>query len=209
YWGYNEESFSRIGRCAETGGNVSAADAPRASRVLLHAGNIFDFQNPPGLWKNVRREIDAGRPITIRFVGTVSPGIRRAIEELGLSPFAEYKGFLPFDKMIEEMCGADFLFVCATEKRHVPGKLFEYLRAGKPVIAFGDDNEEVAGLLRSCNAGVLLPYSYDGSDLFSLLDAVRPDPSAARLYSRARIAGQLAAILDSQFIQRRRRREPD
>ncbi|HLP17505.1 MAG TPA: hypothetical protein VK470_14670, partial [Bacteroidota bacterium] len=187
YWGYNEESFSRIGRCAESSGNAfpstserqasqpareespvtvehqiaaqnsSATDVPRASRVLLHAGNIFDFQNPPGLWKNVRREIDAGRPITIRFVGTVSPGIRRTIEEQGLSPYAEYKGFLPFDRMIEEMCGADFLFVCATEKRHVPGKLFEYLRAGKPVIAFGDDNEEVAGLLRSCNAGVLLP----------------------------------------------------
>jgi glycosyltransferase involved in cell wall biosynthesis len=148
------------------------------------------------LWKNVKSEIARGRQLTLRFIGTVSPGIKESIEQNGLAPYTEYKGFLPFDRVMGEMCAADFLFVCATEKRHVPGKLFEYLRAGKPVIAFGDDNAEVESLLASCTAGILFPYSYDATDMFERLASVRPDPAAAIAYSRERIAGALAAILN-------------
>lgn len=189
YWGFNEENFSAIVR--------TPVPQPRTREVILHAGNIFDFQNPEGLWKNVRREIDKGRPLTLRFIGTVSPGIKAAIERHGLTRHTEYKGFLPFDRVASEMCNADYLFVCATEKRHVPGKLFEYLRAGKPVIAFGDDNAEVGALLDACSAGVLFPYAYDGDDMFSRLDSVKPNPDAAQAYSRERIAGGLAKIMDA------------
>jgi len=166
------------------------------TEVLLHAGNIFDFQNPEGLWKNVRSEIDKGRKLTLRFIGTVSPGIKEIIGRHGLTPYTEYKGFLPFDQVAGEMCSADYLVVCATEKRHVPGKLFEYMRAGRPIIAFGDDNAEVESLLQQCKAGVLFPYAYDRNDIFERLAGVAPDPDAAGAYSRERIAGGLAGILD-------------
>jgi glycosyltransferase involved in cell wall biosynthesis len=224
YWGYNEENFSGVQQTApgldehtlavDAGDEAdpgtqhrSGSDAARArsatephpsgsTEILLHAGNIFDFQNPAGLWKNVKKEIDNGRKLTIRFIGTVSPGIKNAIDESGLTPYTEYKGFLPFDRVIGEMRNADFLFVCATEKRHVPGKLFEYLRAGKPVIAFGDDNQEVEALLRTCDAGILLPYAYDTGDIFQKLGSVHPNPDAAHRYSREHIAGELAQILN-------------
>lgn len=186
YWGYNEESFA---------GCRPAMESHREAEIILHAGNIFDFQNPPGLWKNIRSEIERGRRLRLRFIGTVSPGIRKAIDDAGLTPHTEYRGFLPFSDVAAEMCSADYLFVCATEKRHVPGKLFEYLRAGKPVAAFGDDNEEVAELLRTCSAGILLPYAYNGEDLFERLAKVKPDPKAACAYSRTQIAEGLAGIL--------------
>jgi glycosyltransferase involved in cell wall biosynthesis len=70
-----------------------------------------------------------------------------------LNEFTEYKGFLPYKDMLKEMMNADFLLVCATEKRHVPGKLFEYLRTGIPVIAFGHDNEEVNNILMNGRRG--------------------------------------------------------
>ncbi len=187
YWGYNEENFS-----GDTA--VPVASSPE---VLLHAGNIFDYQNPAGLWKAVAKEIRNGRNIRLRFAGTVSPGIIRAISEAGLDAHTEYIGFLPYHEAVREMRAAKFLLVCATEKRHVPGKLFEYLRTGNRIIAFGDDNEEVAEILKGSNAGKLFPYSCSQDDILQQVETMAPDPAAAQRFSRSSIAGQLAGILDT------------
>jgi glycosyltransferase involved in cell wall biosynthesis len=158
YWGYNEENFE--GTKSETTGK---------EEIILHAGNIFDYQNPAGLWKNIKLEIDNGRNLRLRFVGTVSPGIKTAIAEAGLDAFTDYKGFLPYNEVVKEMMNAAYLIVCATEKRHVPGKLFEYLRTGNRIIAFGDDNVEVGGILQEAQAGILLRYNYNRLDIFQKL----------------------------------------
>lgn len=185
YWGYNEESFA-----------AAAAAAPSPERVVLHAGNIFDYQNPPGLWKNLRAAVDRGERLKLRFIGTVGPLIKRAVDEAGLTPYTEYKGFLPYAEVVTEMMNASYLLVCATEKRHVPGKLFEYMRTGRPVIAFGDDNAEVEQLMRRTGSGVLFPYSYGGTDILERADALRPEPERAKEFSRERIAEGLAEILN-------------
>ncbi len=185
YWGYNEENFE--GAKKEISGK---------EEIILHAGNIFDYQNPIGLWKNIRSEIEHGRKLRLRFVGTVSPGIKNAMTEAELDSHTDYVGFLPYNEAVQEMLNATYLIVCATEKRHVPGKIFEYLRTGNRIIAFGDDNNEVEGILQEAHAGILLPYNYNTLDIFDKLKTFSPDPIIAKQYSREVIAGKLAAILD-------------
>jgi hypothetical protein len=68
--------------------------------------------------------------------------------------------------MLKEILKASYLLVCVTEPRHVPGKLFEYLRAGKPIIAFGDGNEEVKKIITDANAGMIFGYE-DTAEIFS------------------------------------------
>ncbi len=185
YWGYNEEAFEQL---------------PPKQRseyeIILHAGNIFDYQNPQSFWRNVKNEIERGRKLKIKFVGTVSPGIKHSLYEIGLEPYTEYLGFLPYQKVVEEMCNASYLLVCTTEKRHLPGKLFEYLRTGNPIIAFGDDNSEIENILLSANAGVLLPYNYSGDDMFQKLSELKPDIETAKKFNRLSIAKELAEILE-------------
>jgi glycosyltransferase involved in cell wall biosynthesis len=161
----------------------------------LHAGNIFDYQNPKALWATLQKEIHNGRNLKIVFIGTVSPGIRQSITEAGLSDRTEFKGFLPYHKMIEELSAASYVMVCASEKRHVPGKLFEYLRSGKPILAFGDDNNEVEKILKQTNAGKIFSYSYDTTDIFQQLSSCSPNPEIAKQFSREVIAKELAEIL--------------
>jgi glycosyltransferase involved in cell wall biosynthesis len=184
YWGYNEENFTV---------QKQASDF----ETVLHAGNIFDYQNPAGLWRNIRNEIGKGRKLRVRFVGTVSPAVKRSITEAGLDEYTEYLGFLPYQEVVQEMMNASFLLVCATEKRHVPGKLFEYLRTGNRIIAYGDDNNEVGEILSEAKAGVLFPYHDDSNDLFDRMRSVDPDAGAARVFSRENIARQLAELLKS------------
>jgi glycosyltransferase involved in cell wall biosynthesis len=148
YWGYDEEDFKDI-----------RSEIPGNEETILHAGNIFDFQNTPEFWKQVKTEIDNGRNLKIKFIGTVSPGIKQTIENTGLNLFTKYLGFLPYNEMLKELSRASYLLVCATEPRHVPGKLFEYLRTGKPIIAFGNDNEEVKHILEETNSGIMFRYS--------------------------------------------------
>ncbi|MFA6468260.1 MAG: glycosyltransferase [Bacteroidota bacterium] len=187
YWGYNEENFLEN----------SEPKKSTEQEVILHAGNIFDYQNPEGLWKNIRAEIDRGRNLRLRFVGTVSPGIKQSVAAAGLDAHTDFAGFLPYHQVVQEMMKASYLIVCATEKRHVPGKLFEYLRTGNRIIAFGDDNTEVEGILRQANAGILLPYAYAQSDIFEQLTTLNPNASNAKQYSREGIAESLAKILNS------------
>ncbi len=185
YWGYNEENFKNL-----------TPSVPAGELVIMHAGNIFDYQNIPAFWGKVKSEINSGRKIKIRFVGTVSPGIKNAITSSGLDDITEYVGFLPYDEMLKELQKASCLLVCATERRHVPGKLFEYLRIGKPIIAFGDDNKEVGEIISSANAGMMFKYTEDGSEFFEKIGTFNTDLSKAEKFNRENIAGELGKILD-------------
>lgn len=186
YWGYNEEDFTGI-----------KINKISNEEILLHAGNIFDYQNPVSFWYTVKKEIEQGRNLKIKFIGTVGPAIKKTLEDLDLNEKTEYCGFLQYKKVLEEMCKATYLLVCATEKRHVPGKLFEYLRVGNPVIAFGEDNEEVKQILKDANAGFLYSYKDKAEDFFELAAGIRTNADGVKKYDRKIIAEEMKNILSN------------
>ncbi|HAB52804.1 MAG TPA: hypothetical protein DCE80_11655, partial [Ignavibacteriales bacterium] len=138
-----------------------------------------------------------GRKFKIKFIGTVGPEIKKSIEEAGLNDITEYAGFLNYSDMLSELHKANYLMVCASEPRHVPGKLFEYLRTGKPIIAFGDENEEVNKILSESNAGMLFSYSQDGHEFFDNVQKFKTDISFVKKFDRRNIAKDLAEIMNN------------
>ncbi len=197
YWGYNEEDFQMDdGRPKMDDGRWMMEDGKRKTEeIILHAGNIFDYQNPKNFWSTIKEEIDKGRKLKLEFIGTVGPEIKKSISEVGLDSFTEYKGFLPYKEMLSEMMKASYLLVCASEKRHVPGKLFEYLRSGQPIIAFGEDNEEVKEILKNANAGMMFGYAESGRRFFSNLIKFKTDLTIVSKFDRERITKALTEII--------------
>lgn len=193
YWGYNEADF---GSLTPNHPDELGQDLSKEVKTLLHAGNIFDYQNPEKLWKTIRIKIDRGEKFKIKFLGTIGPAIKKSIEQNGLSEITEYIGFLPYKEMLLELSSADYLLVCATEKRHVPGKLFEYLRTGKPIVAFGQDNDEVSRILQEANAGVLFKYDEDVSSFFDLAETFKTEYDLVKQYDRRIISRKLAEVFN-------------
>jgi hypothetical protein len=187
YWGYNEEDFERI----------VVKKEQQDEKVLVHAGNIFSFQNPQNFWKQIKNENESGNKIRIKFIGTVDPEIKKSITEEGLNEFTEYHGFLPYDEMLKNISEADFLLVCASEPRHVPGKLFEYLRTGNPIIGFGNNNKEVKKILEDSNSGMFFNYNEPGEEFFHKYKDFKTIPSYVVRFDRKRITEELSKILDS------------
>lgn len=185
YWGYNEDDFVKLEEVKNA-----------KEEVLLHAGNIFDHQNPANLWPTLKKEINKGRNLKIRFIGTVSPLIKSELKKHGLESHTDYKGFLPYSEVLQEMQNATFLLVCATEPRHVPGKLFEYMRTGNFILAFGDDNMEVSSILKRTNTGQLMGYQDNAESFFNNLKSFTPKLEEIKKFDRYSIAHELAKILD-------------
>jgi glycosyltransferase involved in cell wall biosynthesis len=192
YWGYSEEDFK----------SLLPDPFPKEGEVevILHSGNIFDHQNPKKFWSNVKNEINNGRNLRLVFIGTVSPGIKESIKESGLERYTNYKGFLPYKQMLNEMLNADYLLVCATEPRHVPGKLFEYLRAGKPIIAFGDGNEEVKKIINDANAGMMFNYSDGGKEFFYRNKSFETNFDNVTKFERTEITRYLSLVLNKTSV---------
>lgn len=186
YWGYNEESFIDLKRTRTDDGEI----------VIVHSGNLFDYQNPKNFWKTIKKMNESGQKVKLKFTGTVSPLIKQEIESNKIERYVEYLGVLPYPQMLQELMNADILLVCPTEKRHVPGKLFEYLRTGIPILAFINENEEVKKILENANAGMLLKYDDPAEIFFQQFRNFKPDVETAKQYDRKIITENFSKLLN-------------
>jgi glycosyltransferase involved in cell wall biosynthesis len=97
------------------------------------------------------------------------------------------------------------LLTHASEKGVLTGKVFDYLAAGRPILAVPDDHGEIASLLRRTGAGLALTATEDIVDLLAKWHGdwkAGRDTAATRnaeeigRYSRRAQAKRLAEILD-------------
>jgi len=186
YWGYNESDFKKFD---------AIPNVEKNEKVILHSGNLFDYQNPMKFWDTVKKQIDGGNKLRIVFTGTIGSSIQKSIKDAGLENYTEILGFLPYDNLLEQLKNADYFLACSYNKKHIPGKIFEYLRMGKPIIAFCDENEELRHILTSANAGMLFEYSETGEQFFNQSGKFATDSNFIKKFDREKITLQLTEIL--------------
>lgn len=191
YWGYDEDDFKNL----PLNPILKESDFENKSKILVHAGNLFSYQNPKKLWDQIKIENDNGNKIQIRFIGTVENEILQYLNSIGLKDFVEVVGFLPYKEMIKEIIDADILLVCSSEPRHVPGKLFEAMRTGNPIIAFGKNNDEVKKILQESNCGMMFGYE-ESVELFFKQTFNKNKKSEIQIkFNRKNIASEFSKII--------------
>ena len=167
----------------------------KTKKIIVHSGNLFSYQNPKNFWKQIKIENEKGNKFIIRFIGSVDKQVLDFLKEIGLSDKVELVGFLSYQEMIKQICEADILLVCASEPRHVPGKLFEALRTGKPIIAFGDNNEEVEKIIEEANAGMMFGYDESGEEFLLNYHHFKTKIERVKLFDRRKISVSFFKIL--------------
>lgn len=132
--------------------------------TLSHIGSLLTDRNPKLLWE-VLAELVAENPaiakaLQIQLVGVVGQSVVNTLKLLGLEPYINRVGYLPYEQVSEYQWRSQILLLLEIDSREtqgiIPGKLFEYLNADRPILAIGPEGWEAGELVEELRAGVYL-----------------------------------------------------
>lgn len=183
--------------------------------LLLHSGQIYPAERDPStLFQAVRRLIDhnvlAEDRICLRFRASgCDLLLQKLARQYGVAKVLDLAKALPYQKAINEVLAADVLLLLQGKafNTQVPAKTYEYLRAGKQILALLDHAGDTAALLRGfssplCadmeNVGEIAErIAYLSQQLAApeTLARLAVDREAAEKYSRRQQTAELARQL--------------
>jgi len=155
YYGYDEDDFNEL------------TPVPDLDFTITHAG-LLSWNRNPSVFFSVLKELKNELPgfsarLKLNFAGNIDLSIKKAITENGLQEHFNDIGFVDRKDAIQLSLNAQLLLVplnrSANVDGRIPGKLFENLRAGRPILCLGPETADVARILKECEAGVCLNYN--------------------------------------------------
>jgi glycosyltransferase involved in cell wall biosynthesis len=209
-WSWARDLARIGGRAVEVVTNgYDGADVPHPPEPvderwsLVHVGSMSATRDLPGLWKALalRMETDAELRdrFVLRFIGPVDHSVVESATAAGLGGYIERAGRVSHAEAMRAMQGARVLLLPINDTPNsagiLPGKLYEYLSVGRPVVAVGPAEADVARVL---DGRLLMPRDPDPAQVGRLralladgTPQARPDPQ----YDRRELAGRMAALL--------------
>lgn len=135
---------------------ISACPLPdRPYRVLAHFGSMYTGRQPGRLLASVQRLIESQRldrsTIRIRLVGSPPETVGSSPAALAALGCVEIVDRVPRPEAQRMMATSDYLLLLDlggdTDGLHVPAKIFEYLRIGRPILVYTCSDSSVDRVL--------------------------------------------------------------
>jgi glycosyltransferase involved in cell wall biosynthesis len=133
--------------------------------TIRHVGIINEKCDPRPFMEAVRGLIRSNPSFAsdsvIEFIGEIHPQFQAYVKGIPeLNAITSFPGSLPHKKLLTEYGRSSVLVLVLTGYKdaegYMPGKLFEYLATGLPVLGVGPENGDAASLLRETNAGSMI-----------------------------------------------------
>jgi hypothetical protein len=209
--GYDEETFVGL-QSAEQ--RVPRAPLTAGRLTLLHSGVIYPQERDPSQFMAALAMLKADGtadrlPFTVRFRHSSNDALLAGLAQChAVSDLIELLPAVPYAQALDEMMRADALLVlqAANCNQQIPAKLYEYLRAGRPLLGFTDAAGDTAATLRAAGVDAIAPLD-DAAAIAARLRASLqqlqrgaarlPDAAVVRASSREARAAELAALLDA------------
>lgn len=206
--GYDEQKFAQVEKAFPKPVEV------REQIVLLHSGVLYYSadRDPSGLFAALAMLKRKGSisPSTLKIVLRASgyeDQYRQLLEKWSIQDIVALEPAVAYSDALREMLAADGLLVFQgyTSNPAVPAKLYEYLRAQRPIFALVDSQGDTARVLTEAGVGTMVQLDSveqiaEGLVLF--LDEIRsgksrvPDISHVKQFSRQSQTESLATLLN-------------
>lgn len=183
---------------------------PYKGMILSHFGLLNHLRNPTVLWEALEEILNENEDFASQFKlhlgGTIDSQI--------LTEIAKYKllnarltvfNYLSHEEVIEEYLKSSILLLLLFDSNsgrgNIPGKLFEYLAAKKPILAFGPARGDAAEIVEEGQNGLFEIYSTNDNSkikdwLLMCLKEGYEKNDKSKKYSRFDLTSKLALLLD-------------
>ena len=186
---------------------------PDAKFSIAHIGSLPPNRNPKVLWEALAglcHEIpDFRSDLEIKLAGNVDQSVLDDLERFGLIRLLNRIEYVPHDQVGNLLKQSAVLLLAINNspnaKGILTGKFFEYLAAGRPILAIGPADGDLAQILEDSGAGAISGHE----DLEGLKKTIRlmyekyilktltVNPKGIDKYSRKSLTADLANILNN------------
>jgi len=182
-----------------------------ASFTIAHIGSLLTGRNPKNLWKvlsDLARDNSVFRTdLRLEFIGVVSQDVLDTIYRYELAPYLKLKGYVSHAEALRRQQRAQVLLLVEIDSEEtkgiIPGKLFEYMAAKRPILALGPEGWDASAIITHTETGAAFDYE-SRTDLKTMILAyynaykkgkLTVAPKDIEQYSRRALTKKLAALL--------------
>lgn len=181
--------------------------------TLAHIGSLLSERNPVVLWRVLSELINENESFRKDFklilAGIISKEVLKNINNFGLSKYLNNKGYLTHKQSIELQRKAQVLLLIEIDspetKAIIPGKLYEYLAAKRPIVAIGPTESDIETIMTETEAGMYFD-SFRESELKTFILSLYQKYKSGKLevqsknietFSRKKLTKKLADFIHS------------
>ncbi len=132
--------------------------------IISHVGSIYGKRNPEILFSSIRRLLDANKEETLKikllFVGMTNINLVNSIKKYSLEEYVKIQEMVPHSEAIRTMCNSNLLLLIKAtgpwSRGQIPGKFFEYVGTGNPILCLCSDDSEVADIIKENELGYVI-----------------------------------------------------
>lgn len=140
--------------------------------IISHVGMLSSQRNPKLLWE-ILSELALNHSLELRLTGIISDEVLDDIKaNVPLSKALKVQDSIPHNELPALYAQSSVLLLIQTKtdrlQTQLPGKLFEYLQAKKPILCIGDTESDLARILTETDSGQCFSYD-DHEDIAEFL----------------------------------------